>query len=169
MKLGVKVLAPAVLLAILATMILPAAYAEPMDTPGSFYRVTSTSGYALMRIGGEVVRVDASLTATVEVLTVWENVTVFAVVDGQLKIGDNTYDIARGWWIGLYYKPSGRALYEGLARNDEGGVGFILHSRDITEADGATTMRIIGAFKEKIGNSTTPGRIFLEAIRVKIS
>lgn len=169
MKLGVKVVAPAVLLAILAVMILPATYAEPMDDPESLYSVTSTRGFALMRVEGEVVRVDASLTATVKVLTVWKNVTVFAVVDGQLKIGDNTYNIARGWWIGLYHKPSGRALYEGLAVNDEGKVGFIFHSRDLAETEDGTTMRIIGAFREKIGNSTTPGRIFLEAIRVKIS
>ena len=170
MNVGVKVLVPLLVLAMLATFVLPVSYAEPMNDPESLYKVVSTQGVARMWVEGELVEVEASIDATVKIVTIWKNVTFFAVTEGEIRIGDRAYNIVEGWWVGLYHIPSGGAIYQGFARSEDGDVlRFILHSRDLGEnEEGGTLMRIIGGFGERYDGSISKGRIFFEAVRIKL-
>lgn len=165
----VRFIVPFLVLALVATVALPAISAEPVDGSGNLYEVRSLRGVAVMRSAGEVVEVEASLWAVVESVEARKNLTFFRVIDGEIRIGDKSYDMVGGWWAGIYSIPSGRAFYEGVAFAEDGArLRFILHSKDLCEGDGVVKMVIKGVFSELSGNLTTRGKMFIEAVRVKL-
>ena len=163
---------PACLLAaVMVALLIPtpalAASLELKPSIGDVYVVTTIKGVAKKYVGGQETTLQAVLEMKCRVTEAGARFVLFRVVEGTLKIGDDTYKIVDDRWRGIYDRKTEKTFVEATAVDGFGArIHFILIGDDSRHTPGGTYMNIGGGLKDPGGDHW---RLTIRAWRFRVN